>query len=242
MSEPTTRWVRAAHADAWQTLAVTTERLPGVRLSATGLPHPQWNNGDVDDPAVVDIEAVRTWYDALGVPWGMRVPSDAAWPHGRFLFRKRLMGVTPKLFVAAESVAGGVVRPADREDFDDVLRVDTVAFDESPAVERPWLELLAAHPAVTVAVAELDGEIVGTGSVTTTQDSAGPAGYVAGIAVAPTARRRGVGAALTSWLTSHAFDTGAALCHLHPDTDAAAGIYRRLGFVEVDGLDIYVDL
>ena len=50
MAEPTTTWVRTAHGDAWQTLAIATEELPGSRLSATGLPHPQWNNGDVDDP------------------------------------------------------------------------------------------------------------------------------------------------------------------------------------------------
>jgi predicted GNAT family acetyltransferase len=33
-----------------------------------------------------------------------------------------------------------------------------------------------------------------------------------------------------------------ALWHLHPDTDTAARIYHRLGFVEVGGLDVYVDL
>jgi hypothetical protein len=29
---------------------------------------------------------------------------------------------------------------------------------------------------------------------------------------------------------------------LHPDHDAAASIYRGLGFVEVEGLDIYLDV
>jgi len=37
-------------------------------------------------------------------------------------------------------------------------------------------------------------------------------------------------------------DAGAELVHLHPDTDQAAAIYRRLGFVEVDGFDVYVDM
>src|SRR3954452_25445318 len=37
VARPTTTWVRAAHADAWQALAVTSEDLPGVRLSPTGL-------------------------------------------------------------------------------------------------------------------------------------------------------------------------------------------------------------
>lgn len=239
--ELSTTWVRTAHADAWQTLAVATAQLPGVRLSATGLQHPQWNNGDVDDPAEVDIDAVRTWYDAVGVPWGMRVPAGAWWPHGRHLFTKRLMGVTPETFSPAPAVPGLVVRAADADDLADVLRVDSVAFEESAAVERPWLQLLMAHPAVTIATAAVDGDVLATGSVTVSDGQAGRCGYVAGIAVLPEARRRGIGAAVSSWLTRIAFGRGAALCHLHPDTEAAAGIYRRLGYIEVDGLDIYVD-
>ena len=244
MAEPTTTWVRTAHGDAWQTLAIATEELPGSRLSATGLPHPQWNNGDVDDPSLVDVDVdvVRSWYAALGVPWGMRVPADAEWRHGRFLFCKRLMGVVPTGFVPAAERPGVVVRAAVDGDFDAVLYIDTVAFEESVDVERPWLQLLAAHPAVIRAVAETDGRVVATGTVTLTDGRAGPAGYVAGIGVLPEARRRGVGAALSSWLTRTAFSEGATLCHLHPDTDAAAAIYTRLGYVEVDGLDIYVDL
>lgn len=242
VAEPSTTWVRDAHGDAWQTLAAATQQLPGVRLSATGLPHPQWNNGDVDDPTLVDVDAVRSWYAALGVPWGMRVPEGAQWQHGRHLFTKRLMGVTPDTFVAAGEVADVVVRRSSAADLDDALVVDTVAFEESADVERPWLQLLMAHPAVVTAVSESEGEIVATGSVTVSDGRAGPAGYVAGIGVLPQSRRRGIGAALTSWLTRSAFEGGAALCHLHPDTEEAAAIYRRLGYVEVGGLDIYIGL
>ena len=199
---------------------------PGVRLSATGLPHPQWNNGDVDDPTLVDIDAVRSWYAALGVPWGMRVPQGAPWRHGQHLFTKRLMGVTPDTFVAACDVPDVVVRRSVAADLDAALVVDTVAFEESADVERPWLQLLMAHPAVITAVGESDvesgGEVVATGSVTVSDGRAGPAGYVAGIGVLPHVRRRGIGAALTSWLTRSAFEAGAVLCHLHPDTEEAA--------------------
>src|SRR3954453_2236745 len=239
---PSTTWVRDAHGDAWQTLSTSTQELPGVRLSATGLPHPQWNNGDVDDPTRVDVDAVRSWYAALGVPWGMRVPVGAPWRHGRHLFTKRLMGVTPETFVEAREVPDVVVRRSAVTDLDDALVVDTAAFEESAEVQRPWLQLLMAHPSVITAVAEWDGGIVATGSVTLSDGRAGPAGYVAGIAVLPQVRRRGIGAGLTSWLTRSAFEAGAGLCHLHPDTDEAVAIYRRLGYVEVGGLDIYIAL
>ena len=56
------------------------------------------------------------------------------------------------------------------------------------------------------------------------------------------ARRRGVGAALSSWLLERGFAAGAELAHLNPDTDEAARLYGRLGFVETRGLDMYVDI
>lgn len=46
-----------------------------------------------------------------------------------------------------------------------------------------------------------------------------------------------MGAAVSSWLVELGRDVGAEVWHLHPDHDAAS-IYRRLGFVEVEGLDI----
>ena len=47
---------------------------------------------------------------------------------------------------------------------------------------------------------------------------------------------------MTSWLLEQAFADGAALAHLNPDSDAAARLYARLGFVETAGLDVYTDL
>jgi ribosomal protein S18 acetylase RimI-like enzyme len=206
---------------------------------ATGLPHPQWNNGDVHDAATVDIDGVREWYDGLDVPWGLRVPAGAEWHHGRHLFRKRLMGAVPATFRPAPPVPGLELRAAGADDLEAILAVDAVAFEESPEVERPWLRLLVEHPRTTVAVATLGEAVVATGSVLRSDGWAGPAGYVAGIAVEPAVRHRGIGAAVTSWLMQQAGK--AALWHLHPDTDSAARIYDRLGFIEVDGLDIYVD-
>ena len=96
MTTPDER-VHLAHGDAWQAEGRLRARfgggaveLAGARLSSSGLPHPQWNNGDLVELARFDLEAVRAWYamraHGAGVPWGMRVPSGVPFQHGRFLF------------------------------------------------------------------------------------------------------------------------------------------------------------
>ena len=246
--------VRIAHGDAWEAHGRHRERygggavrLPGIRLMASGLPHPQWNNGDVTDPASVDLDTVRKWYaergpSGGGVSWGVRVAAGATWPHGRHLFRKRLMALAPDEFAPVGPPPGVELRAAGPADADAVLAVDVVAFEAPDDVERPWVEPLLSQPGVTVCVAEDAGVAVGVGHVLVSDGEAGPAAYVAGIGVLPAARGRGVGAAVSSWLVERGIDAGARLAHLHPDTDAAARIYARLGFVEVEGFDVYVDM
>jgi ribosomal protein S18 acetylase RimI-like enzyme len=241
--------IRAAHADAWEAHGRYragdgggAERMAGIRLMATGLPHPQWNNGDGEDGAAVDIDAVRAWYAERRVPWGVRVPAGMRWPHGRHLFRKRLMGLAAERFVPATPPADVTLRVAGAEDIDGVLAVDTIAFEEPVEVERGWIAPLLTQPGMTVCLAEIGGEPVGAGNALRSDGDAGAALYVAGIGVLPAARGRGIGAAVSSWLVERGVAGGAALAHLHPDTDEAARIYTRLGFVEVDGFDVYVDL
>jgi len=65
-------------------------------------------------------------------------------------------------------------------------------FELSADVQRLWFELLLARSSVTVAIADHDGQPIATGNVTLSSGRAGPAASVAGIAVLPTARRRGV--------------------------------------------------
>jgi ribosomal protein S18 acetylase RimI-like enzyme len=242
--------VQAAHGDAWQAQGslrrpfggrVTTVR--GARLMASGIDHPRWNNADVGDPSAADVDAMREWYARIGVPWGVRVPAGAAWPHGRFLFRKRLMGLALDGRVAASPVPGVAVRRAGPDDLDAVLRIDAIGFEVADAgLEQQWIEPHLYGEHIDVALAELDGEPVCTGYALRSDDRAGPALYLGGVAVLPDARRRGVASAVTEWLLERGSAAGAQLAHLHPDTDEAARIYARLGFVEVDGLDIYVDL
>lgn len=244
---PTSEWVRLAHADAWEVLGRMraeagggTARLPGVRLMASGLPYPWWNSGDVSEPQLVDVAAVRAWYAARAVPWGLCVPAGAAWPHGRKALTKRLMGLVPSAFTPVDPPSDVSVRHAEAADVETVLRVDVAAFDVSPDVQRGWLVPLVTT--TTYALAEWHGEPVAVGFGLYADGEAGPTGYLAGIGVLPDARRRGIGAAVSSWLVQHLLDAGAHLLHLHPDTDDAASIYRRIGFVEVDGLDVYVGM
>jgi GNAT superfamily N-acetyltransferase len=208
---------------------------------ASGLAHPQWNNADVHD-AGVDIAAVCDWYAALGVPWGVRVPTGMPFAVGTHLFHKRLMGLTPARFTAPSAPPELTMRPATSDDLDAVLHVDAVAFDSDPNVERPWLEPHLSWQRATVVLASLDDEPVGTAYSVRSDGWAGPALYVAGTGVLPEARGRGVGAAMTSWLVHRGLADGAGLAHLHPDTDAATRVYARLGFVEVDGFEVFVDL
>jgi GNAT superfamily N-acetyltransferase len=241
--------VRTAHGDAWQEqgrlripYGGAFAQLPGIRLMASGLPHPQWNNGDVTDASAVDIESVRAWYADRGVPWGVRVPSDQEWTVGRHLFAKRLMGLTPDEFVPAPVVAGLMVREATASDIDVVAHLDAAAFGGESSVDRPWLEPHLHADRATVALALLDGEPAGTAYALRSDGLAGPAVYLAGVGVLDAARGRGVAAAVSGWLLERGFATGAELAHLHPDSDLAARVYARLGFVEVPGFNVYGDL
>src|SRR6478735_8314663 len=105
--------VRTAEADAWQVhgeLRAGTRALHGIRCMASGLPHAQWNNGDVT-ATDADVEGARAFYARLGVPWGVRVPAEFPWAHGRLLFRKRLMGVVAEDFRPAPDVPGLTIEP-----------------------------------------------------------------------------------------------------------------------------------
>ena len=244
----TSALVRAAHGDAWQVEGLLRESagggvatVAGARLMASGIDHPQWNNGDVDDPAAADVGAMREWYAAKNLPWGVRVPAGAPWPHGRLLFGKRLMGCDLAGF-AAPDPDGVSIRKADPADLDAVLHVDAIAFESDGDLERPWIEPHLSAPSVDVALAEVAGRPVGTAYAVRSDERAGPALYLAGVAVLPEFRRRGFGGAISAWLLARGAAAGARLAHLHPDTDEAARVYARLGFVEVAGFDIYIDL
>lgn len=240
--------VRTAHADMWQVEGHLRERvgggaleLRGIRLMASGVAHPQWNSGDVTDPDA-DLEGAHAFFAGLGMPWGVRTPAGMPWPHGRHLMTKRLMGLPAAGFRPAPEVPELRISLAGPEQLDAVVAIDSAAFGEDPVLARPWFAPHMAAPYAAVVLARLGDVPVATACTVRSDGHAGPCIYLGGVAVLEQARRRGVAAAISSWLLARGFAAGAELAHLNPDTDAAARIYGRLGFVETSGLDIYVDL
>lgn len=220
--------------------------MPGIRLMASGLPHAQWNNGDVSDPARVDVEAVRAWYAARahgkGVPWGVCVPAGSPFAHGRHVFRKRCMALLPDRLRAVRASSGVAIGEAVPADVDNFARIDASAFEGTVEQTLPWVAPHFGAKGFIVALATLEGESVGVATAVLTDDRAGSSVGVFGVGVLEHARRRGIGGAMTAWLLEKAFAQGATLAHLNPDSDAAARLYARLGFIETAGLDVYCDL
>jgi predicted GNAT family acetyltransferase len=217
--------------------------LPGVRLMASGIPAPQWNNGDVTDPSAVDIDAVRAWYADRRVPWGVRVPAGRSWPYGRHLFAKRCMAVELPVGVPPAGTPPGVtIRQATPGDLETYATIDAAAFEaDEVGPTRDWVRPMLSAERFRLALASLDGEPVAVAYGARTSGAAGETLGVFGVAVRPSARRRGIGAALTSHLVDWGVATGAELAWLNPDTATAGRLYSRLGFEETGGFDVYVD-
>lgn len=241
--------VRTAHADAWQveagirrSLGGDAATVAGARLSATGLGHAQWNGGDVHDPAAVDIEEIRAWYAVRRVPWGLRLPEGAHWGHGRRILTRPLMGLTATAFEARPAVSGLVLRAATVDDVDDVLAVDSAAFGSDPVDELPWTLPHLGSAEVDAVLALVDDVPVATAYAVRSEGLAGAAALLGGVGVLPSVEGRGIGSAVTAWLVGRAFDSGVALVHLQAETERASAVYERLGFVTVDGFDIYADV
>jgi GNAT superfamily N-acetyltransferase len=239
--------VRTAHADAWAAEGVLREpmgggalTLTGIRCMASGLPQPDRNGADVT-AAYPDLEGARAFYAERGLALGVRVPKGMRWSAGRHVVDLRLMGLDAGAFAPAPPVSGLTVREAGPEDLETVAAIDAEAFGGEPDDARPWIAPRLGAPGFTVALAELGGEPAATAHAIVTDSAAGPAVLLGGVAVAAAVRRRGIGAAISSWLLAGGFAAGARLAHLHADTDGAARVYGRLGFGEAGALAVFED-
>ena len=92
--------------------------------------------------------------------------------------------------------------------------------------EIAWLRGATAGGGVS-ALATLDGRPAGAGGCSAPVDGIGE---LAGLAVADAFRRRGVGAALSAWLTRTAFDRGSGTVWLEPGGPDVERIYASIGY------------
>jgi hypothetical protein len=208
---------------------------------ASGIRTPKWNNADVTHQQV-DIEALSAWYGSLGMPWGLRVPLEFSLAVGEPLFVKRCMGLVASS--GAESGlrpldhAGGVqVRRIRADERDRFVALEVAAFGDDPATARAWLGPQFGVAGFDHWVAELAGTTVGSAASVRSDELAGPAVMMTGMAAVPGADARLVKAQLSAQISAQAVPAGpgATLVHVYPDDDEEAATFAAVGFIEVPG-------
>ena len=102
----------------------------------------------------------------------------------------------------------------------------------APPPDADQLAAIVAHPGITVFVASLDGEIVGTLTLVLFPIPTGTRAWIEDVVTDAAAQRKGVGAALTRAAIEHAADQGARTVELtsRPSREAANRLYQQLGF------------
>ncbi|MCP2340016.1 GNAT family N-acetyltransferase [Actinomadura rupiterrae] len=116
------------------------------------------------------------------------------------------------------------------DDLWSVARITNAAFDAPPPADHDltrMLRLLAEDGLIAAARDTTTGAIVGAGQLLPPR--AGVA-EVAGIATAPTHRRRGIAGAVTAALTRAGAQAGITTLFLTPADDQAARVYARVGY------------
>jgi hypothetical protein len=240
--------VRTAHGDAWQAEGRLRARhgggacvVRGARAMASGIRTPKWNNADVTHEQV-DLEALSVWYGSRGMPWGLRVPLEISLSVGEPLFVKRCMGLLASS--GAESGlrpldhAGGVqVRRIRADERDRFVALEVAAFGDDPVTARAWLAPQFGVAGFDHWVAEIAGTTVGSAASVQSDELAGPAVMVTGVAALPGADARLVKAQLSAQICAQAVHAGprATLVHVYPDDDEEAAAFAAVGFIEVPG-------
>jgi hypothetical protein len=189
---------------------------------ASGIRTPKWNNADVTHEQV-DLEALSVWYGSRGMPWGLRVPLGIPLAVGEPLFVKRCVGLV--LSSGAEprpgafGRAGGVrVRRVRADERDRFVALEVTAFGDDPATARAWLAPQFGVAGFDHWVAEIAGATVGIATSVRSDELAGPAVMLTGIAVRPDADARLVKAQLSAQISAQAVQAGpgATLVHVYP--------------------------
>jgi hypothetical protein len=234
--------VRAAHGDAWEAEGLArvaagggATRVRGARLMASGLPFAQWNNGDVTE-ADVDEPAMRAWYAARGVPWGIRVPLDLTVDIGTPRFVKRCFGLDASGFRNAGDQPGDLaVARLGPDELERFAQAEAAVFGGDVAGARRWLEPVFGRPGFEHWVADRHGRTAAIASAVWSAGDAGPAVMVTGIGTTDPGENDAI-LPLVTGLLEAAFDrdpTVLAHSHAAPEDDPSPLV--GLGFTEVPG-------
>ncbi|MFF2730086.1 GNAT family N-acetyltransferase [Streptomyces sp. NPDC058008] len=147
--------------------------------------------------------------------------------------RAPVMACAPDGLVAPEPVDGlRVSEPVTDAEFTSAAAVQHTGFGGEGGPddgEIAWLRRATAGGGVS-ALATVDGRPAGAGGCPAPVDGIGE---LAGLAVAEAFRRRGVGAALSAWLTRTAFTRGFTTVWLEPGGPDVERIYAGIGYRRV---------
>ena len=229
-----------------KTLAVPggeVTEIDGLEVYLSHLPDPGENFAFVatesKDPVAALIEA-ETVLRRNGMPFGIGVLAgrhasvDAAVRARGF----RVLFTEPVMTIRTADLADIPLPPEVRladagpDDLPALAELDAIAFEGDIDVSRGMYSrglLDVAH----VVTASIDKKIVGVATAV----PAGGAVAVFGVAVAPEARRRGIGAAVTCAAARAGHGSGTAWLSARGE---AARVYERLGFREVGRTEIWV--
>src|SRR5205814_8900236 len=105
-----------------------------------------------------------------------------------------------------------------------------------PPLAREALAAMVRHEAITLLVARLDGEVVGTLTLVMFPIPTGLRAWIEDVVVDENARRTGTGQALSEAAVHIAQEAGARTVDLtsRPSRQAAGRLYERIGFVQRD--------
>lgn len=244
--EATRRRVLDAHGDAWQ--AEGRQRaargggvgeVRGARLMASGIAAAKWNNADIT-AADADQAAIGAWYGERDVPWGMRVPLGIDLDLGVPLFVKRCLYLRRGDSLHVEPSPHFDTRRAAAGELERFAAAEAAAFGDDIATARRWLAPVFEAPGFAHWLAfDAAGAIAAVATVVQTDERAGPAAMLTGVAALEAGATEPL-LALARAAIEGALAGGADLVHTHTAFAHEAALWTGVGFGEVPGVLIRV--